>query len=444
MKTYSIHTRVNHMFVLNVAVILFIGVLYKGLKVTVLRGEGLVETSVFVLLMVGFLVFQYVLTRRLIGRLAEPLNEFEEALEDIRKGNYKKRVQPSGIVEINAVAQNINFLLDYFSRFMGYIQQVAAGNLNVNVLQNGLLSKSFEQMIHNYRDVLDKIAQSAQEVNAITDQVSAATQQLSSGINEQAGTSEEIVASVEEMEKTAANIAATSQKLKDSYDRMFALIENGRQLLITHRNEMETSRSLTAQNREKVGQLSEDIHNITQILAHISDIATETKMLALNASIEALKAGDSGKGFSAVAMEIRKLAENALQFTQDVHAVISKTTYSAQEVEEVSRDVERKIEETFQQSEEIDKKFTRIDEEGRELIELGDFLSEAASQQQVVTKQITTAIKETSIVLRESAKSSTDIAHSTEQLKYHVRRYKDILNFYVTTEERAGNEVVQN
>ncbi len=444
MKTLSVHKRVNQIFAINVGMIVSIGVIYKLLKLTLLKGEGLFETAIFILLMGLFLLFQYFLTRKLIKRLTDPLVDFNQALLDIRHGNYEKRVQESAIAEINTMAKNINYLLDYFSRFMGYIQEVSEGNLNITVAQNGLLSKSFQQMIENYRDVLKKISDSAGEIDAITNQVSAATQQLSSGINEQAGTSEEIVASVEEMEKTAMNIASASQKLKDSYDRTYRLIENGRKFLTVHRNEMDASRNLTAQNREKVTHLSEDIHKITQILARISDIATETKMLALNASIEALKAGESGKGFSAVAMEIRKLAENTLQFTNDVHMVIAKTTYSTQEVEQVSREVEQKIEETHQQSEEIDKEFIRIDEQTRELIEMADFLSEAASQQQVVTKQITEAIKETSVVLKESARSSTDIAQSTEQLKFHVRKYKDILNFYVTSEERANNEIVQN
>ncbi len=444
MKMLSIHKRVNQMFMTNVAAIILVGILYKVMRLTFLKNEDWLEMLVFGILMALFLLFQYFLTRKLISRLAAPLQEFTEALDDIKRGNYDKRVQESSIFEINEVAKRINFLLAYFSKFILYIHEVSEGNLNIAIVQNGQLSKSFQQMIDNYRDVLKKIAESASEINQITDQVSAATQQLSSGINEQAGTSEEIVASIEEMEKTAANIASTSQRLKDSYDRTYQLIENGRQLLVAHRNEMDVSRTLTAQNREKMSQLSEDIHKITQILGRISDIATETKMLALNASIEALKAGESGKGFSAVALEIRKLAESTLQFTNDVHTVISKTTYSAQEVERVSQEVENKIEETFQQSEEIGREFTRIDEETQELVELGDFLSEAASQQQIVTKQITKAIKETSIVLKESARSSTDIAESTEQLKIHVKKYRDILKYYVTVDERTEHEIVQN
>jgi len=398
----------------------------------------------FLFLMFIYMGFQYALFRKYVDRILIPLQDFYQVLSNIQKGNYDLMLQESDIIEINELAQLINGMIAYFNNFIKNLQRMAVGDLDIQFQENGALNHSLEAVVVNYKELLNGIKTAIQQMNEAAEETSSATQQLSSGINEQASSANEMDASVEEMSQTAQSIASTAEKLKESTDQVYGLVEIGRAMLESHRKEMEQTKEIAKENQKTVAALIENIRKIEGIFHRITDIATETKMLSLNASIEAIKAGEEGKGFSAVAIEIRKLAENILHFTNEVHSVVTMTNNSVNEVKITSGKTESEIDHIYQQSIELDDRFGKIDEETSEIVKVSQFLSEASSQQKIATLEMTKAIQEASVTLKESAKSATSIANSMRQLRDFIDHYTEEVNSYFINKGNVHHEIIQN
>ena len=398
----------------------------------------------FLFLIFIFMGLQYLLFQKYVNKILAPLQDFYQVLNNIQSGNYEQMLQETNIVEIDRLVELINGMMRYFDGVIKNLKRIAAGDLDIQFHENGAINRSLETVVVNYKGLLNVVEAAIQQMNESVAATSSATQQLSSGISEQAGSANEMDASVEEMSQAAQNIANTADKLRESTDRVYGLIEVGRQTLESHRNAMELAKEITKENQRTVATLIENIQKIEGIFHRISDIATETKMLSLNASIEAIKAGEGGKGFSAVAVEIRKLTENILQFTNEVHSVVMVTKNSAHGVQTTSDKTENHIYQIYKQSAELDSQFERIDDETSEILKISQFVSEASNQQKIATLEMSKTIKDTSSVLKESAKSATSIANSMKQLRSFIDHYTNEVNSYFIKKGNINHEIVQN
>ncbi|GBD93685.1 methyl-accepting chemotaxis protein 4 [bacterium BMS3Abin05] len=423
MKKKSFKQHMTILLGMNVIGFFVLAVVYWVGIYTEFAGTGVGKVIWFLFLILLYTGLQHILFRNYLKKIVNPLRDFYQILQSVREGDYSDSFPESDIKEINGLGELVNEMIHYFDHFIKNMKKMARGDLNIQFTENGLLTQSFQQLVGIYRNLLDGIHISIRQMNEVAEDTSSATQELSSGINEQAISSDEMAASTGEISETAENIAEIAGKLKNSSDSVYNLIEDGHSLLESHQKEMALTREITIRNQKTVARLVEDIQKIEGIFLHISDIATETKMLSLNASIEAMKAGDEGKGFSAVAIEVRKLAENILHFTNEVHSVVMQTNNSVNEVKTTSGQVENVIDNISKQSAKIDKEFGKIDEETNEIVKISQFLSEASAQQKVATMQMSKTMQEASVVLKESAKSAANIAISVKKLKDYIDRY---------------------
>jgi len=410
----------------------------------VFNRSELAKIGWFLFLMLIYMGLQYALFRKYVDRILIPLQDFYQVLNNIQRGNYNLKLQESDIIEINELAQLINGMISYFDNFIKNLQQMAVGDLDIQFQENGVLNRSLEAVVVNYKELLNGIKAAIRQMNEAAEDTSSATQELSSGINEQASSANEMDASVEEISQTAQSIASTAEKLKESTDQVYGLVEIGRAMLESHRKELEQTKKIAKENQKTVAALIENIRKIEGIFHRITDIATETKMLSLNASIEAIKAGEEGKGFSAVAIEIRKLAENILHFTNEVHSVVTITNNSVNEVKITSGKTENEIDHIYQQSIELDDRFGKIDEETSEIVKVSQFLSEASSQQKIATLEMSKTIQEASVTLKESAKSATSIANSMKQLRDFIDHYTEEVNSFFVGKGNVHHEIIEN
>ena len=416
---------------------------WLGIHFVFNRSE-LIKIGWFLILMFIYMGMQYALFQRYVGKILIPLREFFTALNNLQKGDYSHTIQESDIIEIDELAQLINGMIQYYDRFIRNLKRIAAGDLEIQIRENGALNRSLELVVVNYRELLAVIKAAIKQMNEAAEDSSSAMQQLSSGINEQASSANEMDASVEEMSQTAQNIASTAEKLKESADQVYSLVEIGQSMLVSHRKQMEQIKEIANENKKTVAVLIENIQKIEEIFHRITNIASETKMLSLNASIEAIKAGEGGKGFSAVAIEIRKLAENILEFTNEVHSVVTLTNNSVDGVKLTSDKTENEIGQIYQQSVELDDQFAKIDGEASEVVKISQFLSEASGQQGIATKEMSKTLKEVSEVLKQSAGSATSIALSMKQLRDFIDQYTEKVNSYFVNKGNVRHEIIEN
>ncbi|MBQ7515154.1 MAG: methyl-accepting chemotaxis protein, partial [Schwartzia sp.] len=231
----------------------------------------------------------------------------------------------------NAIVKNVVALTEH-------MEQMANGNLrqeDLEVNSNdelGQMASGFNHMSKNIRDLIRKMAQSAEQVAASSQELTASSQQAAEAathvaqtVVEVAGGMEKQLTSIDGAKKNVddafVDINAMSEKATDvtaNTEQMAAAADHGAELMQNAMDKMGNIEQSVMNSAEVVKKLGENSKQIGQIVESISAIADQTNLLALNAAIEAARAGEAGRGFSVVAEEVRKLAEQSQVSAEEI------------------------------------------------------------------------------------------------------------------------------
>ncbi|WP_336748938.1 methyl-accepting chemotaxis protein [Pantoea vagans] len=239
----------------------------------------------------------------------------------------------------------------------------------------GLTAKAFNQLIENVSASLSKVEASAQSVSSASTQISAGNEDLSSRTEEQAASLEQTAASMSELSETvrqtAENTALASQLAKNARDIS------------------EDSAGRVSTLLGTMGDIRGSSAKITDIIGLIEGIAFQTNILALNAAVEAARAGEQGRGFAVVAGEVRNLAQ--------------RSSSSAREIKELIESSIGFVESGAAQAEGVGENMSRMNDAVRQVTDLVDEISVAASEQSKGIEQVHLAVNQMDDVTQQNA-----------------------------------------
>jgi methyl-accepting chemotaxis protein len=337
-----------------------------------------VAFSMFLMLLVASLTIFFV-----VGRITHPLKEVTKVAENISNGQLDETIELKSNDEIGKLANAFNKMT-----------QVIVKNLK------GEIEKS-NRLIASIKEAIQQLSSSANEIMAISAQQSSGATQQASAVQEATTTSEEIAVSAKQVAENAKRVEAQSEHADGACNDGIYAVDNA----IEGMGKLKEKVQSMAEAMLELGENSQKIGGIVDIIDEISD---QTNLLALNAAIEAAGAGESGKRFSIVANEVRRLAERTVEATGQIKGLI----------DEIQKATNSSIMLTEEGTKGVDSASTlvaRISEALANIISMVKETTNAAREIKLSTQQQTTASEQMAETIAEVRDVATQVAASAEE-----------------------------
>ncbi len=308
-------------------------------------------------LMTGIQIQRHERINELAGKMIEGARRNAEAAVERGNANALRGVAIFIVVGIAAVILGI-FLASVLTRMItaplhrlnGVAGEIAAGNLSVELQEEarqdefGALGSSFSRMVDNLRELNRELFSGINVLAGSGGEILAATSQMASGAAQTAASVNETTATVEQVKQTAQLATEKAQHVAEIAQRAVQDAQAGRGAVDEAVEGMRRIMGQMEAVTDSIVRLSELSQTIGDIITTVNDLAEQSNLLAVNAAIEAAKAGEQGKGFAVVAQEVRHLAGQSKQATAQVRSILGEvqkaTSASVMATEQGTRSVE--------------------------------------------------------------------------------------------------------
>ena len=327
--------------------------------------------------------------------IIQPLHGIMEAFGQFAKGDLSQRVPVSGDDEVAGLSRSFN-----------------------------LCSEKLQDMIGKIAHVTDKVASASVELSATAEEISRGTDTLTSRAAQTA-------AAVEEMNATVSQVAQNSGKAATLAQETVQTAKNGGSVVADTISGMQQLSEAVSSSATIIAELGKSSDQIGEIVRVIEDIADQTNLLALNAAIEAARAGEQGRGFAVVADEVRKLAERTTKATKEIGDMIRQIQHDTRGAVDSMQQGTQKVSGGVELVNKTGEALTRIVQMVSESADMIRQIAVASEEQSVATQQIANDIenvakvtKESSSGANESAKASHDLSQLAIELQSIVGSFK--------------------
>ncbi|HUX60190.1 MAG TPA: methyl-accepting chemotaxis protein, partial [Ignavibacteriaceae bacterium] len=297
-----------------------------------------------------------------------------------------------------------------------------------------LIKNNINTVNESLSQALQKVSESILATASASNQISASVEEMAAGAGEQTHQTTEVAQAIEQMTRTiidnTKNASIAADTAKSSGDKAFkggAVVEDTIQGMMRIAKVVEKS----SQTVEALGKSSDEIGEIIQV---IDDIADQTNLLALNAAIEAARAGEQGRGFAVVADEVRKLAERTTKATKEIAGMIKQIQKDTVEAVESMKQGKHEVDNGKDMANKAGEVLREIIAEAQKVSDVAALVAAASEEQSASAEEISKNVESISNVTQESAAGSQQIAKSAEDLSNLTSNLENLMSHFKISE----------
>lgn len=351
------------------------------------------EIFIYIIMLVSF-ILSGIIASFISRSISKPINQVSDVLKHVAAGNLT--IEPLKIKNRDEVGTMVNHLNQMIEDLNEVVTKVNGASLDVASQSQELSASSEESTAAS--QMLAEIAQtnalgSDNQLNVIN-KMSISVSEMTAGINRITGSSHEML--------------QANNKAADYVNKGFKTVETSS----TQMNELNTAMDEISEIVEALSQKSDEISNITNI---INGIADQTNLLALNAAIEAARAGEAGKGFAVVADEVRKLAEQSKDSSNQIAQMISSIQHGISEALSSIENGNKLVDSNLASTNETLQAFGLIEGASKDVTEKINTVATASEQMNAITEGILKAIEEVQAEAKEVSSRSNEASAATEE-----------------------------
>lgn len=357
------------------------------------------------------------------------------------EGDYRKIVE--------GINQTLNSLIGPVNEASKTLEKLASRDLTVRMHgeykgDHANLKKTLNAAIENLDDALKQVSGTVDSHAEAAMQITKLTEDISSGLEVQTTQTMEVAFAIDDMNGTINNTAATAESMAETAGKAKISAEEGGKVVDQTIAGMRNIADKVNQSAHVVQALGKSSEEIGAIVNVINEIAEQTNLLALNAAIEAARAGEQGRGFAVVADEVRKLAERTSSATKEIAKMISKIQ---KDTGEAVYSMEQGRKETANGIELADKAglaLKEIEDTFKQVMEKVTEIAEASRAQSAVSSKLSKNVEKINTLSQETANGMNLISQHVEDFKDLTDRLRSLNSQFLLSEGEKQNKFLMN
>ncbi|MDD3052716.1 MAG: methyl-accepting chemotaxis protein [Candidatus Cloacimonetes bacterium] len=403
----------------NIIAVFFIGLSNEEAKLKIAKYINNLASNIIAITIFGMIfclsVFYYSTVM-----ITKPIKTITECLNDMAGFNFTPEV--TGKIKI-------------------YMKNKSEIGIMSNNLQN--MRETIQNLIiplNKYAETLSDSSETMQEMsstqNSAAYNLSRDVKSAENNTNITSASVQEITSGVEEISASARDISQASQEISAEIEKAAEITSFGLKLMDEATENISETERQTINTAEIAAELSKNAQNVGEIINTISSIAEQTNLLALNAAIEAARAGEAGKGFAVVADEIRKLAEESKKATADIGNILSEITGSVDKADKATDYTVQLVQKVSENGKLISAQFYSISKNVDQISKSIVVLSSTSEEQSVATEDIGRAMDE-------STRSTVNIVEQLEAISENASLQSKTSKTLKNSAEKINGIVVE-
>ncbi len=365
---------------------------------------------------------------QIVGELARYQGQgVQQKYTEILQGNQRVRILLVTVGVISLIlCVVVSFVLTRsivvpIQKNIEVAKTLAEGNLSVDIITDrkdefGDEMRAFKLMVEKWKVLITEVKGSAASVASASHELSASAEQLAGGASAQVERTIQVSTASEQMSQASLDIAKNANNISDSAKDMVSTAQNGNGIVAKSVEEVKEIARTVHKSADFVKELGDQSGKIGEIVLVINEIADQTNLLALNAAIEAARAGEAGRGFAVVADEVKKLAERTSKSTQEIGGMINAIKSGVDRAVESMGEASEKVKTGVQLSSEAGMALSEIVSSSSNLQSMVQQIATAIEEMNSTTDEIAKDIEQVAAVTRDSSSAAEQVTHAALDL----------------------------